>query len=167
MILPYLPASNLLQTVGFVAAERTLYSPSIGNYQPAEFQMELSPNVRWLKRDEMFPLQDGVFWLHSALTNYYQSPPSPDCPGSAWPRPWSRCCWSTRHVSTAGTTCGSHVPASSGLGWQTRGAMQRSGTTMQIICGTKRIKWLQLIVTRLVEDCWGADREIFAQPSKY
>ena len=29
-ILPFLPASNLLQTVGFVAAERTLYVPSLG-----------------------------------------------------------------------------------------------------------------------------------------
>ena len=30
MILPFVPASNILQTVGFVAAERTLYIPSIG-----------------------------------------------------------------------------------------------------------------------------------------
>ena len=30
MILPFVPASNILQTVGFVAAERTLYMPSIG-----------------------------------------------------------------------------------------------------------------------------------------
>ena len=30
MLLPFLPASNILQTVGFVAAERTLYSPSLG-----------------------------------------------------------------------------------------------------------------------------------------
>ena len=29
-ILPFVPASNLLQTVGFVAAERTLYVPSLG-----------------------------------------------------------------------------------------------------------------------------------------
>ena len=30
MILPFVPASNILQTVGFVAAERTLYIPSMG-----------------------------------------------------------------------------------------------------------------------------------------
>ena len=30
MLLPFLPASNIFQTVGFVAAERTLYSPSLG-----------------------------------------------------------------------------------------------------------------------------------------
>ena len=30
MVLPFVPASNILQTVGFVAAERTLYMPSIG-----------------------------------------------------------------------------------------------------------------------------------------
>ena len=30
MLLPFLPASNMFQTVGFVAAERTLYSPSLG-----------------------------------------------------------------------------------------------------------------------------------------
>ena len=29
-VLPFVPASNLLQTVGFVAAERTLYVPSLG-----------------------------------------------------------------------------------------------------------------------------------------
>ena len=30
MLLPFLPASNIFQTVGFVAAERTLYTPSLG-----------------------------------------------------------------------------------------------------------------------------------------
>ena len=30
ILLPFLPASNIFQTVGFVAAERTLYSPSLG-----------------------------------------------------------------------------------------------------------------------------------------
>ena len=30
MVLPFVPASNILQTVGFVAAERTLYMPSLG-----------------------------------------------------------------------------------------------------------------------------------------
>ena len=30
ILLPFLPASNIFQTVGFVAAERTLYTPSLG-----------------------------------------------------------------------------------------------------------------------------------------
>ena len=33
MVLPFVPASNILQTVGFVAAERTLYMPSLGRTQ--------------------------------------------------------------------------------------------------------------------------------------
>ncbi|XP_060800684.1 protein O-mannosyl-transferase TMTC1 [Amyelois transitella] len=51
LVIPYLPASNLLVTVGFVVAERVLYIPSIGSVILTAYGMELlwrRANSRWL-----------------------------------------------------------------------------------------------------------------------
>ncbi|XP_053599807.1 protein O-mannosyl-transferase TMTC1-like [Plodia interpunctella] len=51
LVIPYLPASNLLVTVGFVVAERVLYIPSVGSVILTAYGVELlwrRANSRWV-----------------------------------------------------------------------------------------------------------------------
>ncbi|XP_076350107.1 protein O-mannosyl-transferase TMTC1-like isoform X3 [Tachypleus tridentatus] len=66
LILPFLPASNLLVTVGFVVAERTLYIPSAGVYILVTHGLHrlrvLSPKATWVCRTSTFFVLTVFVW---------------------------------------------------------------------------------------------------------
>ncbi|CAH0663857.1 unnamed protein product [Chilo suppressalis] len=62
LVIPYLPASNLLVTVGFVVAERVLYIPSVGSVMLTAYGMQLA----WRRRGTRRALVAGAAVLVAA-----------------------------------------------------------------------------------------------------